>query len=320
MKKLIFSVVALTIISVGVLSGCVSNTDNIAANIDKNAIANELATTTYISQGLLGEGVTQLSNNNLAFNSSNANLAIEEAQPLSTAGSELDSRKDQMMSYFDRIKTFLDGEPETVLSILQAESNMEMYESSVTYGTNDERYTIHYNVTDASEDNTLEESEFTLEGILEYKGVTFELIGGTEVEEGEVEMFFETHSLTNDDYIRVEIEKDAFEQYFEIETSLAGVETYSEVRLEKDGLDGAVEIYIEENGLDTYYEITKEVDGSATIYYFEYSIGSTYGSIQMTVTYNQNGDEIRDFIVEEGEFYSEYQEIIPAPIEEGATA
>lgn len=108
---------------------------------------------------------------------------------------------------------------------------------------------------------------------------------------------------------RVEIEKEEYEEYFEIESSLNGVESYSEISLEVDGKDGAIEIYIEYDGVETSYEIEKEVDGNDTIYSFEYSVGTTSDSIVLTVNTNNEGQEVRHFLIEEGDVVIEFTEV-----------
>jgi hypothetical protein len=212
---------------------------------------------------------------------------------------------DQMMRYFDRINILIGTSPEDALDFNISESSKTGYEQQVSYQFNTTTYTIYFNVVDALDDEELDENEFTLEGLLEYGDVSLDIIGGTELEEGELEMFFETYNNANDDYVRVEIEQSETEQYFEVETSFGGEETYSEIRLEKDGVDGAIEIYIEEDGLDSYYEITKEIDGQFTIYYFEYIVGDTSGSIQLT-EYVVDDIDTQHFIIEEDNLYKEY--------------
>jgi len=288
MKKLASIMVIALLAFLGACSTSDTTNDNSA--LDTENIGNQLATTIYISQGLL-ESDMMMSNARFAF--------------LSTETTQLESRMDEMMMYFNRINVFINSNPETALSISQEESTMEGYESQVSYEVDGTTYTIYYNIVDAMEDEDLDETEFILEGLLEYGTNSFEITGGTELEDGELEMFFETSESASDDYVRVEIEQESTEQYFEIESSLGGVESYSEIRLEKDGVDGAIEIYIEENGLDTYYEITKEIDGEFTIYVFEYSIGDTSGSLQLT-EYTVDGQDIQHFIIEEDDVYKEY--------------
>lgn len=288
MKKFIlFAFIGVLVLT---LSAC-SETNDSTTNLDNNEIGTQLATSIYLSQGLLEENVS-MATQQLTF----LNTTMEP---------EVESRMDQMLRYFERINLFIGTNPEQALDITVATSSVEEYEYQVSYELENTTYTIHYNIVDAVENDELEEEEFTLEGILEYGSLSFNIIGGTELEEGELELFFETRESANDDYVRVEVERSTTEQYFEIETSMNGEETYSELRLEKDGVDGAIEIYIEENGLDTYYEITKEVDGPFTIYYFEYSIGDTSGSIQLT-EYVVDGQDVQHFIIEEDNLYKEY--------------
>ncbi len=272
------------------LSAC-SQTNDTTGNLDTNRIGTQLATSIYLSQGLL-EDNEPMSSQQFAFMNTTSEPAVE-------------SRMDQMLRYFERINMFIGSNPEEALDISVDESTLEEFEFQVSYEIENTIYVIHYNILDIIENDELDEEEFTLEGILEYGSLSFDIVGGTEIEDGEIELFFETRETGNDDYVRVEIERTTTEQYFEIETSLKGEETYSEIRLEKDGVDGAIEIYIEENGLDTYYEITKEIDGEFTIYYFEYSIGDTSGSIQLT-EYVVDGQDVQHFIIEEDDLYKEY--------------
>jgi hypothetical protein len=287
MKKFtLLSIIGLLVFG---LTAC--TTESTSNEVDTETIGSQLATSIYLSQGLL-ESDNVMTTTRFMFLST-------------TEGTEVESRMDQMMRYFERINIFIGSDPNDALDINVDESTLDEFESQVSYKVESTTYTIHYNIVDVIENDDLNEQEFSIEGILEYGATTLEITGGTELEEGEVEMFFETHETDNDDYVRVEIEKSEAEQYFEIETSTNGKETYSELRLEKDGVDGAIEIYIEENGLDTYYEITKEIDGEFTIYYFEYSIGDTSGSIQLT-EYSIDGQEVQHFIIEEDDFYKEY--------------
>jgi len=302
MKKLL--TLGLVFAALTVLSACTSdsNTNDQTTNIDTEEIGTQLATSVYISSGLL-EGSTATASTQVIFLSTQTSPQFTNLS--TTGGSEIETRMDQIMMYFNQVDVLIASSPETALNIAQSESTMEGYESQVSYTLDNKTFTIYYNVIDADEDAELEENEFKLNGVLEYDNVSLDIMGGTEVEEGEVELYFETEESTSGDYVRVEIEQDAYEQYFEIETSTNGVETYSELRLEVDGVDGAIEIYLEENGLDTYYEITKEIDGEFTIYYFEYSIGDTYGSMQLT-EYVIDGEDIQHFIIEEDDYNNEY--------------
>lgn len=289
MKKItIFFFLALLIVT---LSACTTSSENDGSSIDTDEVGHQLATSIYLSQGLL-EDTSKVANPSFMF----LNNAEEPV---------VESRMDQMLRYFERINIFIGSTPEEVLDINVSESSRAGYEQQVSYQLDTTTYTIYFNVVDAADDEEMDENEFTLEGLLEYGDVSLDILGGTELEEGELEMFFETFNTSNDDYVRVEIEQSESEQYFEVETNFGGEETYSEIRLEKDGIDGAIEIYIEEDGLDSYYEITKEIDGQFTIYYFEYSIGDTSGSIQLT-EYVVDGLDIQHFIIEEDDFYKEY--------------
>jgi len=289
MKKIaIFLFLALLIVT---LSACTTSSENDGASIDTDEVGHQLATSIYLSQGLLEES-SMVANPSFMFLNNTEEPVVE-------------SRMDQMLRYFERINIFIGSTPEEVLDINVSESSRAGYEQQVSYQLDRTTYTIYFNVVDAADDEEMDENEFTLEGLLEYGDVSLDILGGTELEEGELEMFFETFNTSNDDYVRVEIEQSESEQYFEVETSFGGEETYSEIRLEKDGVDGAIEIYIEEDGLDSYYEITKEIDGQFTIYYFEYSIGDTSGSIQLT-EYAVDGLDIQHFIIEEDDFYKEY--------------
>jgi|GEM_PF-2430955 len=272
------------------LAACSTNGTANESNIDTTEIGNQLATSVYLSQGLL-EAETSFASKQFVF--------------LSSDVSEIESRMDQIMMYFEQVDILIASSPETALDITLTESTLDGYESQVVYTVEDTTYTVHYNIVDSLENDDLDETEFELVGVLEYGNVSLDINGGTEVEDGEVEMFFETYETESDDYVRVEIENDEFEQYFEIETSKDGNEMYSELRLEKDGVDGAIEIYIEEGGLDSYYEITKEVDGEFTIYYFEYSIGDISGSMQLT-EYVVEGEMVQHYIIEEDGYYNEY--------------
>jgi hypothetical protein len=289
MKKFaIFLFLALLIVT---LSACTTSSENNGSSIDTDEVGHQLATSIYLSQGLLEES-SMVANPSFMFLNNTEEPVVE-------------SRMDQMLRYFERINIFIGSTPEEVLVINVSESSRAGYEQQVSYQLDRTTYTIYFNVVDAADDEEMDENEFTLEGLLEYGDVSLDILGGTELEEGELEMFFETFNTSNDDYVRVEIEQSESEQYFEVETSFGGEETYSEIRLEKDGVDGAIEIYIEEDGLDSYYEITKEIDGQFTIYYFEYSIGDTPGSIQLT-EYIVDGLDIQHFIIEEDDFYKEY--------------
>jgi hypothetical protein len=273
------------------LSACATGNETDVPTIDTDEISHQLATSIYLSQGLLQESST-ITNTSLVFLNTTTEPVVE-------------SRMDQMMRYFDRINILIGTSPEDALDFNISESSKTGYEQQVSYQFNTTTYTIYFNVVDALDDEELDENEFTLEGLLEYGDVSLDIIGGTELEEGELEMFFETYNNANDDYVRVEIEQSETEQYFEVETSFGGEETYSEIRLEKDGVDGAIEIYIEEDGLDSYYEITKEIDGQFTIYYFEYIVGDTSGSIQLT-EYVVDDIDTQHFIIEEDNLYKEY--------------
>lgn len=289
MKKItIFFFLALLIVT---LSACTTSSENDGSSIDTDEVGHQLATSIYLSQGLL-EDTSKVANPSFMFLNNTEEPVVE-------------SRMDQMLRYFERINIFIGSTPEEVLDINVSESSRAGYEQQVSYQLDTTTYTIYFNVVDAADDEEMDENEFTLEGLLEYGDVSLDILGGTELEEGELEMFFETFNTSNDDYVRVEIEQSESEQYFEVETNFGGEETYSEIRLEKDGVDGAIEIYIEEDGLDSYYEITKEIDGQFTIYYFEYSIGDTSGSIQLT-EYVVDGLDIQHFIIEEDDFYKEY--------------
>jgi len=267
--------------------GC-SNINNQESDLafSEDVIATKLATSMYLSQGLLVNN-TMVENTSLMLN------VGPEAQ--------INSRLDQMLMYFDRVNVFI-GQSETdALNIDINESSRDGYDHQVSYSLEGQLYVIHYNILTDNE----EEQMFDLEGVIEFDNKTYEVIGGTEIEEGETELFFQTSETDDENYVRVEVEQETNEEYFQVETSIDGSETYSEIRLEKDGVDGAVEIYIEENGIDAYYEITKEVDGPFTIYYFDYSIGDTSGSIQLT-EYLVDGQEVQHFIIEEDDYYDEY--------------
>lgn len=299
MKK-IFSL-AIIFTALFALAACNGETSN-TEEVDQNEVGNQLATSVYMSTGLL-EGSNATASTQVIFLSTTYNF-----QPLST-NEEVEGRVDMMLQYFDRVNVFIDGAPEDELNIEVTESAMEGYESQVSYELDGTTYTIYYNVVEASEDDELDENEFTLEGVLEYGSMSFEITGGTEVEEGELEMWFETAETDSDDFVRVEIEKEETEEYFEIESSLNGVESYSEIRLEVDGKDGAIEIYIENGGVETEYEIEKEVDGEDTIYSFEYTVGTVSGSITLTVNTNEQNQEVRTFLIEEGETIIQFTEV-----------
>jgi len=283
MKKIMIGFIIVLSVT---LIGCsnLNNGDNDLA-FSQDTIATKIATSIYLSQGLLEADST----------SENMSLKLSEHQE-----PQIDSRMNQMMVYFERVNIFIGSTESQALNIETNDSTNEDYDYHVTYQFEGQTYDIFYNIIESDEENQM----FDLEGILEINDMSYEIIGGTEVEGGETELFFETYGM-NDDYVRVEIEQETNEEYFEIETHIGEEETYSEIRLEKDGVDGAVEIYIEENGLDAYYEITKEVDGEFTIYYFEYSVGDVSGSIQLT-EYIVEGEMIQYFIIEEGDYYNEY--------------
>ncbi|AUD64821.1 hypothetical protein BK011_03695 [Tenericutes bacterium MZ-XQ] len=268
-------------------------------------LTTDLASATFISQGLLSSST----NSTVTYQRDTHVMKLSTAQNMTTEAS-IESRMEQMMTYLDIIEVFLDGSPEEVLNVEHEESTKEGYSSQISYQIEGVTYNVYYNVVNSDEDNTLEEGEFTLEGILEYSDLSFNVNGGAETSatDGEIELWYETVDPVTDDYVRVEVYKDAFEQYFEIDSYMNGLDSYSEIRMEKDGLDGAVEIYIDENDMDYTYEITKEVDGNSTIFYFEYSVGDVYGSIEMTVTIDSEGNEVRHFIIEEGDYYREYTE------------
>lgn len=303
MKKIFFALFVLSIFTVSglFLTGCSEK----KANLDENEIGTQLATSAFMSQGFLSNETTMVS-------ASNITLSNVASSTVSTT--EIDRRVDQFMLFFDKLNVFLDGNPKVALNIEQSSSSKEGFESKVSYDVNGVVHVIHYNITDASEDNDLEEQEFSLEGILEFGSKSFTVIGGTEIEDGEIEMYFETHETDSDNYVRVEIEKESNEQFFQIDSYINGVDSYSEIRLEKDGLDGAIEITIWDGQVSTTIEIQKEVDGNETIYRFEYNVGDVSGSITLRVSIDENGNEERHFSIQEGEFYKEFSKIIPTYI------
>lgn len=300
MKK-IFLVLFATIVLF--LAGCTK--EGPTSDINTAEIGTQLATSVFMAQGF--------------FTNSNATLAtsnsvLSSSVELESTDSEVERNLDQFMLFFDMMNVFLEGSPQTSLNIEQEASTKDDFESMVSYEVNGVTHIIHYNIVDASKDNDLDEQEFTLTGILITNNDTFEVKGGTELEDGELEMYFETHDKDSSDYIRVEIEKELNEQFFQIDSFIDGVDTYSEIHLEKDGIEGALEINIWDGQIDTTIEITKETEGADTIYFFEYSIGSIYGSITLTITTNENGEEVRHFAIEEGDFFKEFTETTPSTV------
>lgn len=145
MKK-ISSLVIVVVLVFGLVA-CGRSSENL--ELDQNEIGTQLATSVYMSTGLLEGGNETMSTSTMFLSNTNGVTLL-------TTSTEVEERVDLMLQYFDRVNVFIGGTPEDALSIEQTESTLEGYESQVSYELDGITYTIHYYVVDASEDDELE--------------------------------------------------------------------------------------------------------------------------------------------------------------------
>lgn len=211
---------------------------------------------------------------------------------------EIEKELGEVSGYFSRLKVFLDHGLENPFTIETGLDVNEDYDIEMRYTVENRTYTMLFN----------EDSEGNLEGVLIMNGNEYALEGSREVEnetdegenESEEEISLRTTDTETDSYVEIEIEaeEDSEEYAFSmsIEMMTNGVEKSLSIEFESDEEEVSIELETSEGN---EYEFYREIDDDVIEYYFEYSVNGTEGEVELTVTENENGENVYHYTIEE---------------------
>lgn len=212
---------------------------------------------------------------------------------------EIEKELGEISGYFNRLKVFLDhglDNPFTIETDLDINEN---YDIEMRYTVEDRTYTMLFN----------EDGNGNLEGVMILDGEEYALEGMREVEsetddgdlESEEEITLRTTDTDSSDYVEIEIEVEqesdeyAFEMTVEMNTD--GIEKTLSVEFEGDEEETSIELETSEGNT---YEFSREEDDDGIIeYYFEYTVNDTEGEVELTITQNENGEDVYRYVIEE---------------------
>lgn len=210
---------------------------------------------------------------------------------------------EELRPYLTLVQTYLNEEEGFNVEV--TESEYEAYEYKMTiFALNMvgeyTSYEIHYNEEITDEDEEGVEYESTLTGILLIDGVTYQLKGEREVEQGEESLEL-TASIDDDNYVTIsyemEIDDDEFETEFLLEIYKDGeLVKYVEIEFEDEDGETELELNFYENGRESEYEFEIERDGNTTTIEIEYKITQDgnlveEGEIDITIVYDEVAGE-----------------------------
>ncbi|AIO18404.1 hypothetical protein KQ51_00521 [Candidatus Izimaplasma bacterium HR1] len=145
MKKLLF--IGLALITAFTLSGCTTadneNLEILAADLGSEE---SLATLSYLSTGFLDFSTEAVVASNMSFLSATDGVA----EPTTVIEGELD----EVNVYIDRLKALIDNGVESFGSVLEEESDNELYAFKLTFTVNEEVYVIYYNIDEVTNEMT----------------------------------------------------------------------------------------------------------------------------------------------------------------------
>lgn len=294
MKKLFKPLLSLAVLGTLVfgVAACTTDSD------DEQGLTSDqtIAYSTYMAGTFMGDTSSNTT--------SDSNNVITLAEHTDEHDLQVEERLGEVNENFNRFKVFLDNGMENPFDINQNPDVEGDWDIAMAYTVNEKDYTILLN----------EDSEGNLTGTMTLMGVEYDVEGTrefeseSETEDGETytetanEIFIRTIEQDNSDNfmeLSIETEEDheAYEFEMALEGVLDGVEKEMSIAFEIENDEVSIEM---ENQDGTAYAFSRETDDNNQIdYEFSYAINGVEGEIEMTVTTNENGEQIYRYSIEE---------------------
>ncbi len=182
MKKLLL--LGLAILTLGGLTACTDLEGDPQDQITEEILSSEqsLATLSYLSTGFLDFNNTSPDVSNIMFLSN----TDEEEEP-----TVIEGELDEVNIYIDRLKALIDNGVESFGSVVEEESDNELYTYKLTFTVNEEVYIIYYNIDEL----TGEMTGIIVIGDVEYE---FEVVDNIKQYEHNEEEKNENHAEDNE--------------------------------------------------------------------------------------------------------------------------
>ncbi len=297
MRKLLV-LIAVTIMTLG-LSACTTTSIDLEQLLAEGTMTSEesIATLSYLSAGFLDFESTDP----VVKDTSLIQLALStETDEENTV---IEEELDELNVYLDRLKGFMETGVDSFGSVIDAESDNELYTYKLQFTVNEEEYFIYYNVDEV----TLEISGIIVIGESEY---VFEVVDNIHNYEHHQELNNEQNEEKNNDDDDDDDEPDTEANNQESENNEEqNEEVNKEDEEDDDDETGSKMILIATNGEDSIkikYINEVEDDEVTTKFYMVKTIAGVTSEVSMKIS--QEEDEYKVSIEEDGNSYTFKQE------------
>ncbi len=308
MKKIfMISFIVLTVFS---LSACSTTNEKDVTDEEMMSSEASLATLSYLSTGFLD--FTQMDidlASPLFLSNENSNQDNDETV--------IEGELDDVNIYIDRLKGLIENGVDNFGSTEITASDNELFEYLLTFTVSEEMYKIHYNIDPDTAEMTgiiiFGESEYDFEvmdNIHEYE-YTNSNGKDDDAEEPEDDEEIEEETDENDEIKMVLIAtngEDRIKITYKNETEDDGEVTKFKVESTIDGNEKLVELKIvsEEDKYkvqitdgDDQYTFKRNVEDDGVVYRLDYEIVGTKGFVKITVTVDEEGNEVYEYFIQE---------------------
>ena len=318
MKKILVVIIGLT--TLFTLSGC---TEAIVDDPNQELLAalgseESLATLSYLSTGFLDFSNPTVVASNMAF------LSTGDGGAGSTT--VIEEELDQVNIYIDRLKILIDNGVEDFGSVVEEESDNELYAYKMTFTVNEEVYVIYYNVDLETDEMTgiivigIVEYEFeVMDNIKEYEynkemqeghknensekdnddedAETETELDNDGIEESETKMVL--IATNGEDTIKItyktEVEDGESTTKFEVEQTIDGVEKRVTLKITEE--DGETKVKISDG--EDEYSFKREVEDEGVVYKLQYEVDGVKGMVKITEITDENGVVTYEYFIQE---------------------
>lgn len=332
MKKILF--LGLAIVLGFTLAGCSETNDYSDLLTSEIKSEQSLATLSYLSTGFLDFSNEPVLAAEMAFLSDTDG----EAEPTTIEG-ELD----EVNIYIDRLKALIDNGVKDFGSVVEEESENELYAYKLTFTVNEEVYIIHYNLDETTGEMTgiivigsveydfevldnMKEYEHNQEEKNENPGKSDsngksnedddeEFEEELEIEEDdddsdEVETKMVLIATNGTDTIKItyktEVEDDESTIKFYVDKTIDGVEERVTLKISEE--EGETKVKISDG--EDEYTFKREVEEEGTVYILQYEVDGVKGMVRITEVVEDDGTITYDYFIQEAgrEKHTEKQE------------